>query len=334
MTPQEMKQLAELLQNVPGIKSIELKDVKGLAQLLRESPEIGSIEIKGWFGTGVVITRTSRWHPVRGAVPVPRRSARGDALRRRAETRAAAAPPAAAPALKEIKSPMVGTFYRAPGAGRGPYVKVGSRVSPRADGVHHRSDEDHERDRGRDHRRRPRGLRRGRAARRVRSGALPGGSQWLSRPRRAPRARLDLQFQERHRADGAAQRVRPAAQGGPAAHGPRERRAARAGHAAAQAGRPQGAGRAGHDAAPGQGVRREEGGGLRDRRARRGPVPDQHLPAARHARLRLPRDSLRGEDDPRAHLPPVLEEIADEAARAWCWSPASPARASPRRSPR
>ena len=59
MSPQEMQQLAELLQNVPGIRSIDLKDVKRLAQLLREAPEIGSIEVKGWFGTGVVITRTS-----------------------------------------------------------------------------------------------------------------------------------------------------------------------------------------------------------------------------------------------------------------------------------
>ena len=41
MTPQEMKQLAELLQTVPGIKSIELEDVQGLAQLLRDTPEIG-----------------------------------------------------------------------------------------------------------------------------------------------------------------------------------------------------------------------------------------------------------------------------------------------------
>ena len=73
MTPQEMKQLAELLQNVPGIRSIELKDVKGLAQLLRESPEIGSIEITGWFGSGVVITRTSAMatYPQAVAVPVP-----------------------------------------------------------------------------------------------------------------------------------------------------------------------------------------------------------------------------------------------------------------------
>ena len=124
MTPQEMKQLAELLQNVPGIRSIELKDVKGLAQLLRESPEIGSIEIKGWFGTGVVITRTSMMasYPQAVAVPVPTAPAE-------TEPREAPRPPAA-PALKEIKSPMVGTYYKAPEPGADPYVKVGNRVSP------------------------------------------------------------------------------------------------------------------------------------------------------------------------------------------------------------
>ena len=63
MTPQEMKQLAELLQTVPGIKSIELEDVQGLAQLLRDTPEIGSIEVKGLFGTKVVITRTGSGVP-------------------------------------------------------------------------------------------------------------------------------------------------------------------------------------------------------------------------------------------------------------------------------
>jgi acetyl-CoA carboxylase biotin carboxyl carrier protein len=125
MTPQEMKQLAELLQNVPGIRSIELKDVKGLAQLLRESPEIGSIEITGWFGSGVVITRTSAMatYPQAVAVPAP---APGGPLE--AEPREAPRPPAA-PALKEIKSPMVGTYYKAPEPGADPYVKVGSRVT-------------------------------------------------------------------------------------------------------------------------------------------------------------------------------------------------------------
>jgi acetyl-CoA carboxylase biotin carboxyl carrier protein len=124
MTPQEMKQLAELLQNVPGIRSIELKDVKGLAQLLRESPEIGSIEIKGWFGTGVVITRTSLgpvYAPAPALAPPPPAAVE---LEPREAPRVAAAP-----ALKEIKSPMVGTWYKAPEPGADPYVKVGSRVT-------------------------------------------------------------------------------------------------------------------------------------------------------------------------------------------------------------
>jgi acetyl-CoA carboxylase biotin carboxyl carrier protein len=126
MTPQEMKQLAELLQTVPGIKSVDLKDVKGLAQLLRDSPEIGSIEVKGWFGTGVVITRTPLG-PVYAAVsaaPPPHAPALPPPAA--AEPREA---PRAAP-LKEIKSPMVGTFYKAPEAGADPYVKVGGRITP------------------------------------------------------------------------------------------------------------------------------------------------------------------------------------------------------------
>jgi acetyl-CoA carboxylase biotin carboxyl carrier protein len=123
MTPQEMKQLAELLQNTPGIRSVELKDVKGLAQLLRESPEIGSIEVKGWFGTGVVITRTS-------AAPVAPPAPAGPAVGGGGELEGREAPRAAlAPALKEIKSPMVGTWYKSPEPGADPYVKVGSRVT-------------------------------------------------------------------------------------------------------------------------------------------------------------------------------------------------------------
>ena len=42
----------------------------------------------------------------------------------------AAAPAPAAPRLIEVKSPMVGTFYRAPEPGAEPYVKAGSRVGP------------------------------------------------------------------------------------------------------------------------------------------------------------------------------------------------------------
>jgi acetyl-CoA carboxylase biotin carboxyl carrier protein len=127
-----MEQLAELLQNVPGIKSIELADVQGLAQLLRESPEIGSIEVKGLFGTKVVITRTGNGTPAfvappamfHGAGPMaPAGAAPGAAdMEPREALRAAAA-------LKEIKSPMVGTFYKSPEPGADPYVKVGNRVT-------------------------------------------------------------------------------------------------------------------------------------------------------------------------------------------------------------
>jgi acetyl-CoA carboxylase biotin carboxyl carrier protein len=130
MTPQEMQHLAELLQTVPGIKSLDLKDVRRLAQLLRESPEIGSIEVKGWFGTGIVITRTSNTvvaAPLPAAAPVlPAAAARAG------EPAAGAAAPAhpAAGGLKEIRSPMVGTFYRAPEPGAESYAQVGTRVTP------------------------------------------------------------------------------------------------------------------------------------------------------------------------------------------------------------
>jgi acetyl-CoA carboxylase biotin carboxyl carrier protein len=123
-----MQELAELLQNVTGIRSIDLKDVRRLAQLLREAPEIGSIEVKGWFGTGVVITRTAA-APVAPAVaaPLPPPQAQGaEPEHRDVGARAISA----GAHLKEIRSPMVGTFYKAPEAGAEPYVKVGNRVTP------------------------------------------------------------------------------------------------------------------------------------------------------------------------------------------------------------
>ncbi len=131
MNADEMKQLAQLLQKMPGIKSIELKDVKKLAQLLTDSPELGSIEVTGFFGTGVVITRTNQG----AAGSYPQMPMMAPAPMMAAPAPAAAAPAAAAPAaapastLKEIKSPMVGTFYKAPEPGADAYVKVGSRVT-------------------------------------------------------------------------------------------------------------------------------------------------------------------------------------------------------------
>ena len=128
MNTKETTDLAKLLTKLPGIRSIELKDVRHLVELLRESPEIGSIEVKGWFGTGVVISRTGN-HAVQVSAPMamPMHMAAAPGPAAAAASPAPAAPAAAA--LKEIKSPMVGTYYRAPEPGAEPYVKVGSRVS-------------------------------------------------------------------------------------------------------------------------------------------------------------------------------------------------------------
>jgi acetyl-CoA carboxylase biotin carboxyl carrier protein len=129
MNTKETTDLAKLLTKLPGIRSIDIKDVRHLVDLLRESPEIGSIEVKGWFGTGVLITRTGN-HAVQVSAPMamPMQMAAGPGPVTAAAGSPAAAGPTAA-ALKEIKSPMVGTFYRAPEPGAEPYVKVGSRVS-------------------------------------------------------------------------------------------------------------------------------------------------------------------------------------------------------------
>ncbi|HTG83161.1 MAG TPA: acetyl-CoA carboxylase biotin carboxyl carrier protein [Gemmatimonadales bacterium] len=125
MNTKETTDLAKLLTKLPGIRSIDIKDVRHLVELLRESPEIGSIEVKGWFGTGVLITRTGN-HAVQVSGPMAMPMAAAPVAAPVASP-APAAPAAAA--LKEIKSPMVGTFYRAPEPGAEPYVKVGSRVS-------------------------------------------------------------------------------------------------------------------------------------------------------------------------------------------------------------
>jgi acetyl-CoA carboxylase biotin carboxyl carrier protein len=126
MNPDEMAQLAELLGRMPGIKAIELKDVKRLADLLRDTPELGSIEVKGFFGTGIVITRTAQGG--NNVMPFP---AGGHHAAVPPPAAAAPAPPVAPAAshLKEVKSPMVGTFYSAPEPGAEAYARVGARVN-------------------------------------------------------------------------------------------------------------------------------------------------------------------------------------------------------------
>jgi len=104
----------------------DLALLKELLALL-DASSATTIEIRRGFTTYRVSREaapgTPAAYPVSVAAPAP----------------AAAAPPAApgapagaapaGPRFLEVKSPMVGTFYRSPEPGAEPYAKVGSRVS-------------------------------------------------------------------------------------------------------------------------------------------------------------------------------------------------------------
>ncbi|HET7025111.1 MAG TPA: acetyl-CoA carboxylase biotin carboxyl carrier protein [Gemmatimonadales bacterium] len=113
---------------------MDISEIERLTRLLRETPEVGSIEVRGWFGRGVVITRYGSGGMMMPApVMMPAPTAPGHAPHPPAGVVPAATPERSAPAatnLKEIKSPMVGTFYMAPEPGAEAYAKVGTRVSP------------------------------------------------------------------------------------------------------------------------------------------------------------------------------------------------------------
>lgn len=104
---------------------MDIRKVKKLIELL-ESSDIAEIEIKEGE-EAVRISRTSSAQPV-VAAPAPAAPAPVAAP-------AAPAPAAEAPASKPeatsgnaVKSPMVGTFYRAPSPSSPPFVEVGSQV--------------------------------------------------------------------------------------------------------------------------------------------------------------------------------------------------------------
>ncbi|HXJ29755.1 MAG TPA: acetyl-CoA carboxylase biotin carboxyl carrier protein [Gemmatimonadales bacterium] len=106
-----------------------------LVKILHDSPELGAIEVRrGLFGLWASVRVSKAGHGAGNAsgpvvvtsaapvAPVPVSGGPGGA--------AAAHAPPAGPALLEIKSPMVGTFYKSPEPGAEPYVKNGTRVAP------------------------------------------------------------------------------------------------------------------------------------------------------------------------------------------------------------
>jgi acetyl-CoA carboxylase biotin carboxyl carrier protein len=113
---------------------MNLDIIAQLVQILKDAPELGAIEVRrGLFGFWSSVRVSKAGHAantggehvvVAGSSPaaVPA-AASGEAGGGRRE-----AAPAAAH-LVEIKSPMVGTFYKSPEPGAEAYVKVGSRVA-------------------------------------------------------------------------------------------------------------------------------------------------------------------------------------------------------------
>jgi acetyl-CoA carboxylase biotin carboxyl carrier protein len=108
---------------------IDLEFLRGLIGAVDESG-IDSLEIARG-GTRIRINKTPPPAPVAAAL-APAPAAAAPAVAAPPPPTAAAATPEAAPAtggLLEIKSPMVGTFYRAPAPEAPPYVELGTRIA-------------------------------------------------------------------------------------------------------------------------------------------------------------------------------------------------------------
>lgn len=109
--------------------------ISQLVKTLKDAPELGSIEIRrGFLGLWASVRVSRAGQGAGGAAHVVVGNAPATAMPAAPATTAApAAVPAPAPApvsnLVEVKSPMVGTFYKSPEPGAEAYVKVGSRVT-------------------------------------------------------------------------------------------------------------------------------------------------------------------------------------------------------------
>ena len=112
-----VKKLVELLDG-SSVDSIEIASDKGLKIRISKTPQRGA-------GQPAAQLQMPAMVPLQQPAPQP---APSDGL---AAAAPAAPPPPVEPPkenLLEVKSPMVGTFYRAPEPGAQPYVSEGSRI--------------------------------------------------------------------------------------------------------------------------------------------------------------------------------------------------------------
>jgi acetyl-CoA carboxylase biotin carboxyl carrier protein len=106
---------------------VDLKDIKAIIDLMKKN-SVSEFELekqdfkirlkRGMNGGSVSAPQSEEGQPV-AYVPAPAMAA--------AAPTASSTPVAPEP---EIKSPMIGTFYRSPSPESGPYIEVGSEVNP------------------------------------------------------------------------------------------------------------------------------------------------------------------------------------------------------------
>jgi len=112
-----MHELDETRQEEARQQSLPLEEVERLVDLVRES-RVGEIRVRR--GEVEITVKANPEAPVSGKAS-------------QAEARAAWEPAEIEPSperdgLHAVRSPLVGTFYRAPAPGEDPYVEVGDRV--------------------------------------------------------------------------------------------------------------------------------------------------------------------------------------------------------------
>ncbi len=106
---------------------MDLKDIKAIIDLMKKNSvsefelekQDFKIRLKRGMNGGAVLSAQDEGQPAMVYAPAPL-----------ALPAAAPAAPAPAAVEPEIKSPMIGTFYRSPSPESGSYVEVGSEVNP------------------------------------------------------------------------------------------------------------------------------------------------------------------------------------------------------------
>jgi acetyl-CoA carboxylase biotin carboxyl carrier protein len=108
---QEIKRLIEMIERSP-ITEFELVDKDLRIRISKNGKESATVQM---------VTA-----PIPAALPLPS----GPAASADGQVPAPATPPVKAATLTDVKSPMVGTMYRAPAPDAEPYVRVGDMVEP------------------------------------------------------------------------------------------------------------------------------------------------------------------------------------------------------------